>query len=105
MNYDDDVTYEEDINLISLNDEENQREYLLSREEYNKNKENQTKRRKLFEGCISREQTYYLACEFAKVFGDDRVIEALMFSGMPQLGLYEILVSCAACAADPHLFN
>ncbi|ETO26897.1 hypothetical protein RFI_10237 [Reticulomyxa filosa] len=61
--------------------------------------------RQLFEGCISREKAYILANEFAKVFGDDRVIDAVMFTGMKQLGLYEILVSCAACAAGPDQFD
>ncbi|ETO04000.1 hypothetical protein RFI_33402 [Reticulomyxa filosa] len=63
------------------------------------------KSRQLFEGCISREKAFELAAEFAKVFGDDRVIDAVMFTGMKQLGLYEILVSCAACAAEPSQFD
>lgn len=46
-----------------------------------------------------------MAEEFAETFGDDRVIDAVMFTGLQQLGLYEILVSCAACAADPSEFD
>lgn len=49
-----------------------------------------------FEGCISRTQCLSLAQEFCTIFGDDRVVDALMFTGQEQLGLYEILVSCAA---------
>merc|ERR1712083_900490 len=61
--------------------------------------------RKLFEGCISRTQCMALANEFCTIFGDDRVIDALMFTGQEQLGLYEILVSCAACASRRDLFE
>jgi len=61
--------------------------------------------RKLFEGCISRSQCLSLAKEFSEIFGDDRVIDALMFTGQSQLGLYEILVSCAACASHRELFE
>ena len=61
--------------------------------------------RQLFEGCISRSQCLSLAKEFSEIFGDDRVIDALMFTGQQQLGLYEILVSCAACASHRELFE
>jgi len=61
--------------------------------------------RQLFEGCISRSQCLSLAKEFSEIFGDDRVIDALMFTGQQQLGLYEILVSCAACASHRQLFE
>merc|ERR1712137_1012798 len=61
--------------------------------------------RQLFEGCISRTQCLSLAKEFSEIFGDDRVIDALMFTNLQQLGLYEILVSCAACASHRQLFH
>uniref|UniRef100_A0A7S0TBU6 Glycerol-3-phosphate dehydrogenase n=1 Tax=Elphidium margaritaceum TaxID=933848 RepID=A0A7S0TBU6_9EUKA len=69
------------------------------------NKKFHQQSRQLFEGCISRAQCLSLAYEFSNVFGDDRVIDALMFTGQQQLGLYEILVSCAACASHRELFE
>eukprot|EP01083_Nonionella_stella_P183696 664558_1 len=52
------------------------------------------------ERCIARAHCLELAKEFSAKFGDDRscVIDALMFTQQKQLGLYEILVLCAACA-------
>merc|ERR1712013_193285 len=61
--------------------------------------------RQLFEGCISRTQCLALAKEFSTIFGDERVVDSLLFTGQTQLGLYEILVSCAACAARRDLFE
>eukprot|EP01083_Nonionella_stella_P131262 398657_1 len=59
------------------------------------------------EMCIARAHCLELAKEFSAKFGDDRscVIDALMFTQQKQLGLYEILVSCAACAGHRELFE
>ena len=107
-----DLYFEGDNEVVDIisNDDGNETESDIieinqSRAEYRRNKRKAQRARKVFEGCITREQCYLLAERFAQVFGDDRVIDALMFTGMKQLGLYEILVSCAACAADAHLFD
>eukprot|EP00490_Sorites_sp_Unknown_P000172 CAMPEP_0114660062 /NCGR_PEP_ID=MMETSP0191-20121206/19189_1 /TAXON_ID=126664 /ORGANISM="Sorites sp." /LENGTH=149 /DNA_ID=CAMNT_0001887343 /DNA_START=852 /DNA_END=1301 /DNA_ORIENTATION=+ len=102
-----------DINDDDINDEyyedaiisEEELNELLVKGDHEKIRKKYKKSTEIFEGCISRQQAYKLAKEFAHVFGDDRVIDALMFTGLKELGLYEILVSCAACAADPHLFD
>jgi len=86
--------------LNVADDEENENEEVVD-EEKKKHKQS----RQLFDGCISRAQCLSLANEFAKIFGDDRVIDSLMFTGQQMFGLYEILVSCAACASEPELFD
>eukprot|EP01083_Nonionella_stella_P086469 240268_1 len=75
------------------------------RKQFEKTLKKHKQSRQLFEGCISRAQCLELAKEFSEIFGDDRVIDALMFTGQKQLGLYEILVSCAACASHRELFE